>query len=333
MDLGLVSYGLYLPPGRETAEQIAARSGLDPRLVREELGVEEKPWPGPDDQPVPMAVRAAKSALASGRVDPNQVDLVLWVGEEYKDYIAQTAAIRLQEEVGCGRAWAFDLVGQGVTQVLGLRVARDLMLGDPGIETVLLAGGARHIDLVDYRNPHTRFLLPYSASGGAMILRRGLDRNRLLGWAVRVDADMADEVYVPGGGTLHPFAPDNLDSPLMFFHAPRPERLETYLDEVFPERLAQVVEAALAEAGLDGLDYLALRHLAPGLRRRVLDRLNLPEECSLPLVRFGHHGANDPLISLDAGLSSGAIRGGARVVLAAAGIGFTYMAAVIQWGK
>ena len=45
--------------------------------------------------------------------------MVIWTGEEYKDYIAQTAAIRLQEETECRNAWAFDLVGQGVTTIQG----------------------------------------------------------------------------------------------------------------------------------------------------------------------------------------------------------------------
>ena len=133
MKLGIVRYGLYLPSGFEAGDEVAKRAGLMPEAVQA-LGIERKFLPSPDDQPIPMAVKAAKHAFekASG-VAPQDIDVVLWIGEEYKDYIAQTASIRLQEEVGCRNAWAFDLIGQGVTSIVGLRVARDLMIGDESV--------------------------------------------------------------------------------------------------------------------------------------------------------------------------------------------------------
>ena len=139
INIGVVSYGLYIPDGFETADAVAEKSGLTVDAVKA-LGIERKFIPATDDQPVTMAVKAAKQAFKGARdIKPLDVDVVLWTGEEHKDYIAQTASIRLQEEVGCCNAWAFDLVGQGVTSILGLRVARDLMIGDQTVNTVLLA--------------------------------------------------------------------------------------------------------------------------------------------------------------------------------------------------
>ena len=97
-----------------------------------------------------------------------------------------------------------------------------MMTSDPRIKTVLLAGGTRNVDLVDPANPDTRFLLAASASGGAMVLRRDYPQNRLLGTAFSVDPDIADEVYVPGGGTEIPFGPENLQSGIMYFNTSRP---------------------------------------------------------------------------------------------------------------
>jgi 3-oxoacyl-[acyl-carrier-protein] synthase-3 len=119
---GLMSYGIYLPPDFETAERLSARSGLDPQQLIAEWGIEKKFIPEPQDQPVTMAVKAARGALRRAReLQPEEIDVVIWTGEEYKDYIAQTASIRIQEEVGAHRAWAFYLIGQGVTSLIGLR--------------------------------------------------------------------------------------------------------------------------------------------------------------------------------------------------------------------
>ena len=245
MDIGIVSYGLYTPETFETASDLSAKSGLSLEEVKE-LGIERKCLPSREDQPVNMAVKAANQALErAGDVKPEDIDMVIWTGEEYKDYIAQTASIRLQEETGCKNAWAFDLVGQNVTSIQGLRVARDFILGDESVHTILLAGGTRNVDLVDPVNPDTRFLLASSASGGAMILKRNHPRNRLIQTAFTIDHEMADEVYVPGGGTEIPFAPDNLDSKIMFYQTPRPKVVSDYLAERWVPALAKRARRSL----------------------------------------------------------------------------------------
>lgn len=326
--IGLAGWGLYLPQGIETASELAEKAGLSEAEVLE-LGLIEKRVPGPDDHPVPMAVKAADEAFRMSGIDPAEVDLVLWTGEEYKDFIAQTASIRVQEEAGCKNAWAFDLVGQGTTLILGLRIARDMMLSDPAIRTVLLAGGTRNIDLVDYVNPETRFLLPLSASGGAIILKTGHDPNRLLDVAIEIDPTMADQVRVPGGGTETPFAEDSLDSPLMSYNVDDSELVNSYLEEEMPRRLVKVIDGVTGEGKPD---FIALRHLPPGIREGVLNKLGLSDMDSPSLVKYGCHGTNNPLVGLTLGLTSGQVKAGQKVVLASSGIGFTYAAASIIWG-
>ena len=332
---GLVSYGLYLPLSIESADEIARRSGLSRDRVIQELGLERKYAPSPEDLPVVMAVKAARQALdrAPG-IDPGEIDVVIWTGEEYKDYICQTAGIRVQEEVGARNAWAFDLIGQGTTSLVGLRVAQDLMVGDSAVRTVLLAGGTRNIDLVNYANPHTRWMLSASASGAALLLQRSYPRNRLLGTAFSVDPEMADEVYVPGGGTVQPFSPEILNTEAMFFQAPRPQVVEAYLAERLAPPLVELIKRCMAQAGFPGEspDYLAVRHFLPRQRSRLLEGLEFPDERTDSLADAGHHGPNDVVISLDRGLKREIIKNGSRVLLASAGIGFTYAAALIQWG-
>ena len=329
MKIGIVSYGLYFPKEFETAEDLAAKAGLNPQEVMA-LGIKRKCLPSQDDQPISMAVKAAEEAFQrAGGVQPADVDVVIWTGEEYKDYIAQTASIRLQEETGCRNAWAFDLVGQGVTSIIGLRIARDLMMGDESIDTVLLAGGTRNVDLVDYGNPDTHFLLASSASGGAMLLQRGLGRNKLLTTALTVDEDMADEVFVPGGGTEIPFSHANLASNVMFYRTPNPDVVRNFLDNRWTRALSEVAQQVLS--GLSP-DYVALRHLAPADRIAVLEHLAAGSGQSAALDNWGCHGTNDVILSLDMGLKSGAIRDGSHVVLVSGGIGFTYAAVLIRWG-
>ena len=327
--VGIVSYGLYLPAAVESAEALAGRSVLSIEQWHA-LGVRQKCRPSREDQPVVMAARAAEQAFAAAdSVTPPEVDVLIYTGEEYKDYIAQTASIRLQEELGCGNAYAFDLVGQGVTTIVGLRVAHDMICGDPSIRTVLLAGGTRNVDLVDYTRPETRFLFSYSASGSALVVKKDHDKNRLLATAFHTDPEMADAVCVPGGGTERPFSAENLESDLMSYRVSDPEKLEAYLRDSWPARLEQTLKAARADIEID---YLALRHLPPAQRERILTACGLTDDQSASLEEVGHHGANDVVISLDLGIKKGAVRDGMTIGMLSGGNGFTYAAAAIQWG-
>ena len=162
------------------------------------------------------------------------------------------------------------------------------------------------------------------------MLRRGHDRNILGNIELTVDSEMADEIFVLGGGTEIPFSSDNLNSKIMFFHTPRPEVVKNYLGGRFPQALAETVQKVLSG---HSPDYLALRHLTPAQRTAVLKQLGVRPEQSFALDRWGCHGTNDVLLSLDLGIISGAIQDGSLAVLVSGGIGFTYAAALIHWGS
>jgi len=151
-----------------TAASIAGLSGIPVDVVREKMGIKQKPVPGPEDHTCQMGIWAARQALARAGFDPSLIDVVIYTGEEYKEYPLWTAGIKLQHEIGAHRAWSFDVQLRCGTNIMALKLAKSLMLADSGINTVLLAGGYRNCDLVDYTNPRSRFLYNLAAGGAAI---------------------------------------------------------------------------------------------------------------------------------------------------------------------
>jgi 3-oxoacyl-[acyl-carrier-protein] synthase-3 len=162
-----------------------------------------------------------------------------------------------------------------------------------------------------------------------MLLSRGYDKNRFVASAFTVDEEMADEVFVPGGGTEVPFNPDNLGSDIMFYQTPHPDVVRDYLDGRWIRALSETAKKVLPD---QSPNYVALRHLPAAHRTAVLNHLGVGPEQSAVLDKWGFHGTNDVILSLDLGLKSGAIRDGSLVVLISGGIGFTCAAALIRWG-
>jgi 3-oxoacyl-[acyl-carrier-protein] synthase-3 len=64
----------------------------------------------------------------------------------------------------------------------------------------------------------------------------------------------------------------------------------------------------------------------------VLQELGLTMEQTTYFEEWGHMGQNDAIVSIEEGVKAGKIKAGDLVVLAAAGIGYTWSATSIKWG-
>lgn len=332
--VGIASTGLYLPAGRLTSADVAEMTGIPQAAVEEKLGIRQKPRARPDEHVSFMAAEAARQALREGGVDPDEVDLVIWTGSEYKDYPVWSAGIRLQEDLGLRRAWAVDVAARCSTNIVGLKFARDLMIADDRLRTVLLAGGHRTADLVNYRNARSRFLFNLSDAGSAIVVRRDWPRHQVLETAVVTDGAFNEDVIIPAGGTRRPTSPETIAQGLHFFDVPDPEGMKQRLDRLSMANFVRVVRESVQRSGfrLQDIGYLALLHMKRSAHQAVLTELGLSPEQSIYLEDYGHVGAPDQVISLRLAEERGLLRDGMVVVLASAGIGYTWAATTVRWG-
>lgn len=333
--IGIVAAGTYIPAQRIGPAEIARRAGLPEHVVAEKLGIEGKPVPGPADHPGMMALWAAQDALARAQIDPRAIDVVLCTTEEYKEYPLWTAGVKLAYDLGATKAWAIDVQLRCATTIAALQLARGLFAADPGVSTVLIAGGYRNGDLVDPRNPRTRFMLDLSCGGGALILRRNHPRNRLLGVSVISDGSFSLDVLIPAGGTVEPISPEAIESGRDKLEVTDPEGMKRRLDELSMRNFLHVIDEALARSGRARADigYLNILHMKRSAHQFVLRELGLRDDQTCYLSDTGHVGQQDQMISIQKGLASGRLKDGDLMVMVAAGIGYAWAAACVQWGE
>ena len=332
MNARMTGLGVYLPERRMSAAEIAAASGLPEAVVRDKLGIERKPLPGPDDHTNTMGLKAARAALADAGVAPQAVDVVISINEEHKDYPVWTSGIKLAHDLGAARAWAFDVGQKCGTGVLGLKLARDLIAADPAVSTVLVAGGYRNVDLIDYRDPAVRFMYNLGAGGGAALVQRGPRGHEILSARFITDGSFALDVLVPVGGTRAPLTPANLHDYRL--QVTDPEGMRERLEAKSLANFAAVVREALAEAGATPADitYIAMLHMKRSAHEGVLQRLGLAPERSIYLSDYGHLGQLDQFLSLKLARDGGRLKRGDLVVLVAAGVGYVWNALCLRWG-
>jgi 3-oxoacyl-[acyl-carrier-protein] synthase III len=333
--IGIVSTGLYLPDEYMTGEEIAGLAGIPSHIVEGKMGIKKKHVPGPNDHTCEMGIIAAKQAIERAGISPLEIDVVIYIGEEHKEYPLWTAGIKLQESVGAINAWAFDVALRCGTTVMALKVAKSLMMADSTIKTVLLAGGYRNVDFIDYQNPRTRFMFNLGAGGGAILLKKDHNENVLLETELITDGSFSEDVVVVSGGTKHPITKEAIEQRLNKLDVLDPEGMKQRLEQKSMVNFLKVIRESVRKSGYkeEEISYIAMLHMKKSAHEYVLKELGLSPEQSIYLEDYGHIGQIDQILSLELAIREGRVKDGDLVVFVSAGIGYAWGATAIKWGK
>ncbi len=340
--VGIVSVGMYLPEPVLTSAEIASESGLPEWVVRDKLGIHQKHMAGPGDHPNEMAIRAALDCLSKTDIRPDEIDLVLCTTEEWREYLLWTSGIHLAHEIGATRAWGIDLHTRCCTTVAAMKMAKDMMIADPEINTVLIGGGYRIGDLINLKNHRTSFMFNIGAGAGAMLLRKNWPRNQLLGSHLITDGSMSKHVIVPASGTVQFPTNEAVAQGLFTFDLVEPEAMKARLNAVSIDTWMFCIDEALRKSGEEArgqpytredLGFLNMVLIKPSAYRDLLERCGLTEEQSVYNADIGHVGEQDSIINIIRGLEQGRLKDGDLMAIVGAGIGYVWGATCVRWGE
>ncbi|OPY86363.1 MAG: 3-oxoacyl-(acyl-carrier-protein) synthase 3 [Smithella sp. PtaU1.Bin162] len=347
--VGIESWGIYIPELRHSGEYIAERTGIPQNILKTKFGLNSKSIAGPEDHNVAMAVKASNVAIRRAGINAKDIDLIIWAGEVYDKYLLQTYGIKLQNDIGAANAMGFDINQRCATFMLAFNLVKGLMVMDSRIRRVLIASGYRNCDLINYENPRTRFMTSLSASAVAILLKRDHPENILLASEVITDGQFSEDVYIPGGGSgipvttpggdIPPTAYDVIAKKLNYLEIPDPESMKNRLDKLSMANFIKVIDSAIRNSGYSRKDigYLGLLHMKPSAFDHVAGEFGVDVKAKTTywdeFVNLGHMGQNDGIMSLEFGIRHNKIKPGDLVVLAAAGIGYSWGAACIKWGR
>lgn len=147
-NLGIVSYGVYVPDFRIKADEIANTWGMNASAIKKGLNIEAKSVPAPDEDVVTMSVQAARHAVIRGGIEPTELGAI-YVGSESHPYAVKPTATIVGEalaatpsltaadfEFACKAGTAaiqtcLGLVGSDMIK-FGLAIGADTAQGAPG---------------------------------------------------------------------------------------------------------------------------------------------------------------------------------------------------------
>lgn len=328
---GITETGVFFPEGIETAASIAERANIPEQVIIEKFGLVQKHVADQTVHTSDLAIRAAKAIV--DKVGPSAIDVVIYFGSPHKDYMVWAIGPKIVHELGLTKAYAFELMNVSSCFPIALKVARDMLAADSSIQTILLAGGCKEAELVDYENPRSRFMFNFADGGAAALVQRESPVSRILSSSIFTDGSFHDDVRVIGGGTKHPASIATVQERLHFLDVKDPQSMKERLDPVSVHNFVKVVQEAMAKSGLqlDEIDWLIPLHTKRSMFLELLDRLGVPSDRGIYLDHHGHMSALDPCIGLHLARQRGLLRKGDRIVTVSAGTGYTWAATVLEW--
>jgi len=332
---GILSFATYIPRAYHDADFIASQSETPADIIRTKLGWYQKNVPGPGDGTVAMGLKAARKALYYSNLNPDDIDLVIWSGEEIKEYRNWPVGPKIQKELALANAWSFDLQQRCGTTLVAIKLARDMIRADDNLKHILIVSGYRNSDLIDYGNPRVRWMYYLAAGGAACVMQRDCPINEILGGHAMSDGSFAWDVYVPQGGSVEPMTLEGLDQDKQYLDVLDPEGMKIRLEKLSLSNWLICIDKALAKCGKErsDIDYLATLLVKRSAHDYLMKQLGLKPEQTRYLEEFGHHGQNDQILSIELALEEGRIRDGDLVLMISAGIGYSWNAVLMRWGK
>jgi 3-oxoacyl-[acyl-carrier-protein] synthase-3 len=314
--------GGYLPKRVLTNEDLAKVVDTTDEWIATRTGIKERRIAAKGELTSTMGTAAARAALASAGMDPQDIDLIV-LATSTPDQTFPATAVTIQADLGITQGAAFDVQAVCSGFVFALTTV-DNFLKSGEFRRALVIGSEAFSRILDWDDRGTCVL--FGDGAGALVveaeMQNGSTTDRgVLASCLRSDGRYRDKLYVDGGpSTTGTVGYVRMDGPEVFRHA--------------VTNIAEVIDATLKKSGYQASDIdWFVPHQA---NKRILDgaarKLGLaPEKIVITVDKHANTSAASIPLALDAACRDGRIKKGDLVLMEAMGGGFTWGAVLVRW--
>jgi 3-oxoacyl-[acyl-carrier-protein] synthase III len=321
----LVGTGRYSPARVMTNDEFSKILDTSDQWIRERTGIRERRIANEQETNACMGKAAALQLLGDLGMTPLDVDAIIYATAS-PDRLLPSAACDLQAVLGAKNAAAFDVGAACAGFVYSLNVAEGLIAAQQA-RHVLVIAAERLTKIMDWSDRATAVL--FGDGAGATLVRPSDGTRGILSTYMKSDGTLAELLYRPGGGAVHPPDEALLKDHSYYIHMAGREVFKAAVLS-----MADACDQALQRAGLQGGDVdLMIPHQA---NIRIIEstakHAGLPmDKVYVNVDRYGNTSAASIAIALDEAVRTGRLQPGMTVMLVAFGAGFTWASMVVKW--
>jgi len=316
----------YLPPRVVTNADMEKMVDTTDEWIRTRTGIRERHFAGPGVASSHMGAEAAKKLLAAKGMSAEEIEMIV-VATVTPDMFFPATACLIQHSLGATNAWGFDLSAACSGFLYALTTGAQFV-GSGAHKKVLVVGSDVMTSILDFNDRATCVL--FGDGAGAVLVEPATSASEgIIDFVHEVDGAGGCNLYMPGGGSLHPSSQETVEKRMHYVHQ---EGQQVFKYAV--RRMSELACQILQRNGLSGRDVaLVVPHQA-NLRiiRAMQERLGVDDsKIIVNIDRYGNTtAATIPLGLMDAA-AQGRLRKGDLVLLIAVGAGYTTGAILMRW--
>jgi 3-oxoacyl-[acyl-carrier-protein] synthase-3 len=321
----IIGVGSYAPKRILTNADLEKMVETNDEWIVQRSGIRERHIADESEATSDLALRAAQQALERASLVPEDIDFIA-VGTTTPDMYFPTVGNILQHRLGCRRVGSVDMLAACASSIYSLSIGSQFIQTGK-YQRVLCVGAETLSRITDFTDRGTCVLLADAA--GAAVLAPSTDDRGLIDFDLYSDGQYWELLYMPGGGSRHPATRGTVDARMHYAKMKGAEVFKVAV-RMFSECTARILE----RNGFTARDVdLFIPHQA-NLRiiEAAVRRVALPmERVFVNVDRYGNTGAASVYVALEEAASSGRLKRGDLVLLAAFGGGFAWGAALMRW--
>ena len=322
MFVHITGTGSYLPEHVVTNAELAAKLDTTDEWIYSHTGIRSRHIGADDESTSDMAVKAARAALASAGVKPEELGLII-VATSTSDYQAfPSTACLVQHELGAVDAACFDLQAACTGFIYGLEAARGMMRHNP--RPALVIGAEMMSRIVDWSDRNSCIL--FGDAAGAVVLEASHDVPGGI-WHSILKADgSGSQLIVREGGARGLASGPWMQHTLQM----KGRAVFNFAVKVFDEVLCGL----LNRSGHTFADLACvIPHQANArIVEAVARRMEVPlETFYMNMETIGNSSAASIPVALDMAIASKKIKEGDLIAMVGFGAGLTYGGILMSW--
>jgi 3-oxoacyl-[acyl-carrier-protein] synthase-3 len=322
----ITAVGGYVPPNVVTNFDLEKKVDTNDEWIRTRTGIRERHYADPGVATSHLGTEAARKALAARGVNADEIDMIV-VATVTPDMFFPATACLIQDRLGAKNAWGFDLSAACSGFLYALTVGAQFV-GSGSHRKVLVIGSDVMTSILDFTDRATCVL--FGDGAGAVLLEPATsDGEGILDFAHDVDGSGGCNLYMPGGGSLHPSSQETVEKRMHYVHQ---EGAQVFKYAV--RRMSELSVEMLERNGFTTKDLaLVVPHQANmRIIRGMQERLGVDDsKVMINIDHFGNTTAGTIPLGIMEAVEQKRLRKGDLVLLIAVGAGYTTGAVLMRW--
>jgi len=311
----ILSTGSYLPKKIVTNHDLEKTVETSDEWIFTRTGIKQRHIAEDNEFTSSMAACAAKKSIENAKISSEDIDLII-VATTTPDKTFPSTAAKVQALIGASKAAAFDIQAVCSGFLYGLTVA-DSMIKAGMFKTILLIGADKMSSIVDWTDRATCVL--FGDGAGAAIISRAKDDSGIIASEIKADGRLEDILVTTGGTcTTKTSGFVTMNGQEVFKHA---------VQKMISSMLSVLEQANLT---ITDIDWIVPHQANIRIIELIAKKIDFPLQQIISTIdkQANTSAATIPL-ALDT--FSHKFKKGDKILLTAAGGGFTWGAILLVW--